>query len=408
MARAESPIALLARRFVLSKHTDGFLSFISWISVVGMGLGVMALIVVTSVINGFEGELTRIITQMNGSVLLYTRGVPVTDAEKVEQKIKRVLPQTVAVTRSLVTELMLAGPEGVGGAILEGVDLETVGSVTALPERMIWGRLPEAQDEIVVGSDLAARVGIVREKLPSHTVRLVAPFVGDEGAAKTREAQVVGVFTMGMHDYDSKYIVAPLGPIQRFLDQPGKVSTFKLKLPDGMDTRKAADRLSDSFGYPFVAKDWSLMNKNLFYSIQLEKVVIAIILTAIIIVASFNVASTLMMVIHDKTREIAILKAMGLRPRQSFALFCVIGMGIGVTGALIGVAGGVGLNRIIANSHLIQLPADIYYIGFLPVAERWGEVLVIALVALLIAFFATLYPAIQVVRKSPLDGIRHD
>lgn len=150
------------------------------------------------------------------------------------------------------------------------------------------------------------------------------------------------------------------------------------------------------------------MNKNLFYAIQLEKAVIAIILTAIIIVASFNVVSTLMMVIHDKTRDIAILKAMGFRPLQSFGLFCLIGMGIGVVGALLGLVGGLGVNRLVESSRFVQLPADIYYIQFLPVSERWTEIAVILIVALFIAFLATLYPALQVVRKSPLDGIRYD
>lgn len=407
MIKPGSLTSLLARRFVLSKTSDGFLSLIAWVSVVGMALGVLALIVVTSVINGFEGELTRVITQMNGSVLLYTRGVPVSDAERVEEKIRRVLPETQAVTRSLVTELMVAGPEGVSGAILEGVDLITVGQVTQLPSRLLWGRMPETPEEMVLGAALAKTIGVTTEP-STQKVRVIAPFVGEEGSSKSRDAKVVGAFSMGMHDYDSKYVVAPLASIQEFLEQKGKVTTFKVRLPADADTRRAADRLTDGFSYPFVAKDWSLINRNLFYAIQLEKVVIAIILTAIIIVAAFNVVSTLMMVIHDKTREIAILKAMGFRPGQSFGLFCRIGMGIGAVGTCVGLLFGLGLNRVIANSRLIQLPADIYYINFLPVSERWSEIGMILVAALVIAFFATLYPAIQVVRKSPLDGIRHD
>jgi lipoprotein-releasing system permease protein len=211
-----------------------------------------------------------------------------------------------------------------------------------------------------------------------------------------------------MYEYDSKFLFMTLEGVQKFLDQPGRVTNFNIKLKPGEDSRAASDRLSKSFAYPFKAKDWGQLNKNLFYAIQLEKVVIAIILTVIVIVAAFNVVSTLMMMIHDKTREIAILKAMGFRPSQSFLLFCLIGVGIGAVGIVLGVAGGLGVGWFLATTQLIHLPEDIYYIGFLPVVVRWQEIGLIALIALLIAFLATLYPSWKVSRRSPLEGIRYE
>lgn len=406
MVKSVSAVPILARRFLLSKVSDGFLSFIAWVSVVGVALGVLALTVVTSVINGFEGELAHVITGMNGDVVLYSRGDPVSDPAAVEAKIRRVVPDTQAVTRAFIAELMISGPTGVAGGILEGVEGETLGQVTSIPDRVVSGRMPQTMDEVALTSALADRIGAVE----GSEVRLILPFSGESGseAPKVVKAKVVGRVHMGMYEYDSKFMFATLPTVQSFLGQEGKVTSFNIRLMPGTDARQASDRLTDHFGYPFRAKDWMQMNKNLFYAIKLEKVVIAIILTVIVIVAAFNVVSTLMMMIHDKTKEIAILKAMGFRPGQSFRLFCLIGVGMGFVGTVVGVGAGLGLSWVLAKTKLIHLPADIYYIGFLPVVVNWREIILIACVALLISFAATLYPGWQVSRRSPLDGLRYE
>ncbi len=413
MSSGFSSIAILARRFLLSRVSDGFLSFIAWVSVVGVALGVLALTVVTSVINGFESELTRVITGMNGDVILYSRAEPLRDPELIEGKIRRVLPNVEALTASFVTELMVSGPNAVSGAVLEGINPETIGNATEIPRKLVRGRLPEHEDEVAVGSFLAERIGVV----VGNEIRLIAPFIGDveearqEGestAPRVAKKSVVGIVKMGMHEYDSKFVFATLGSVQSFFSQPDRVTSFKIRLKPGSDARAASDRLSDNFGYPFRAKDWSQLNKNVFYAIQLEKAVIAIILTVIVIVAAFNVVSTLMMMIHDKTKEIAILKAMGFRPGQGFQLFCLIGMGIGFVGVAVGIGLGLLVNWLLEKTHWIDLPADIYYIGYLPVVVNWSEIALIALVALLVIFVATFFPAYKVSTRSPLDGIRYE
>ncbi len=404
---AFTAVPVLARRFLLSNSSDQFLSFIAWVSVIGVALGVLALTVVTSVINGFENELTHVITGMNGDVILYSRRDPISDPEKIQIKIKKLIPETQAVTPSFIAELMVSGPTGVAGAVLEGIDGETVGQVTAIPDRLYKGRLPIAEGEVVLASVLADRLGAQE----GSEIRLVFPGLEGVGSPKVVQAKVVGLLRMGMYEYDSKYLFCTLAFLQKTLDQPNRVTSFKLRLPGGpqrIDSRRVADRLTESFGPPFRAKDWSQLNKNLFYAIRLEKVVIAIILTIIIIVAAFNVVSTLMMMIHDKTKEIAILKAMGFRAIQSFTLFCLIGMGIGMIGTGVGVLGGLGVNWLLEKTHWIHLPADIYYIGFLPVIVRWREIGLIVGLALIITFSATLYPAIRVSTRSPLDGIRYE
>jgi lipoprotein-releasing system permease protein len=412
MSRDSAVVRLLARKFMLSRSSDAFVSLIAWVSVAGVALGVLALTVVTSVINGFEGELKRVITGMNGDVVLYSRSEPFADLGRVESRIRQILPETQAISPSLVMELMVSGPGAVAGAVVEGLDWEKAMKVTQVHERVIAGRLPSQISpagrlpEVALGEALATRIGA---KLGDE-VRLVIPFAGgdiDSGtSSKVVATQVAGIIKMGMYEYDSKFVFAALPVIQEILDATGKVTSIKLRLESGTDTHSAAIRLGEGFGYPFRAKDWGQLNRNLFYAIQLEKVVISIILTAIVLVAAFNVVSTLMMLMHDKSREIAILKAMGLAPAQGFRLFVWIGAGIGFVGAWVG--GGLGLlvNQFIEKSRLIELPADIYYIGFLPVVTRWGEFVTILLVAFVLCLVATLYPAWRLARRSPLEGIR--
>ncbi len=399
-----SIVPQLARRFLLSKVSDSFLSLIAWVSVVGVALGVLALVVVTSVINGFEGELTRVITGMNGDVLLYSRdekGIP--DRDGVEARIRQIAPETEFVTASYLTQLMAAGSVSAAGAVLDGFESETMRNVIALPDRVEKGALPENTGEVALGSALAEKIGAE----VGEEVRLILPDA-ENSAPKAIKAKVTGIVRMGMYEYDSRFIFAPLKSVQEYLTQPGRVSAFKIRLKEGTDSRKVSDRLAEQFGFPYRAKDWSQLNQNLFYAIKLEKAVIAIILTVIVIVAAFNVVSTLMMMIHDKTKEIAILKAMGFRSGQGFQLFCLIGVGMGVVGTVVGTALGLGLSWLLGKTHWIDLPADIYYIGFLPVVVRWSEVAYIALVAVTISFLATIYPAWKVSKHPPLEGLRYE
>jgi lipoprotein-releasing system permease protein len=405
---AGSIVATLARRFLVSRSSDGFISFIAWVSVVGVALGVLALTVVTSTINGFEGELTRVITGTNGDVMLYSRGEPVHDPDIIEDKIKGIVPEVQAITATFTTQLMVSGPSATAGAVLEGIDPDTIGSVTAIPKRLIAGRMPDQEGEYVLGAALADRIGA---KLASD-IRIIIPFSGDSDEVssnpKVVKGSVVGIVQVGLYEYDSTFMFADIDNVRKLMNQPGSVTTFKIKLMPHSDAAQVSDRLADHFGYPFRAKDWMEMNKNLFYAIRLEKVVIGIILTVIVIVAAFNVVSTLMMMIHDKTKEIAILKTMGFRPAQSFQLFCLIGLGMGVVGTLFGVGMGLGVDWILDKTKLISLPADIYYIGFLPVVVRWNEIIMIAILSMMIAFVATLFPAWQVSRRAPLDGLRYE
>jgi lipoprotein-releasing system permease protein len=355
---------------------------------------------------------------MNGHVLLYSRGEPIRDPEKQIKKIKEIAPQVEAVTGSFVFEMMISGPSRVSGVVLEGIDSGSLGRVTEIPLRLKEGRLPnldeawtgEGEFPVTLGSALAEKIGA----RVGDSVKFVAPFLGGEGEADTGgaprvfPARVVGLVKMGMHDYDIKWAFADLHSVQKILSYPGRVTTFKMKLKRLSDAKAVAEKLGENFGYPFRAREWSSLNQNLFRAIEHQKAVISISLVLIVLVAAFNVVSTLMMMIYDKTKEISILKAMGFKPSQSFHLFCSIGVGIGLVGTVFGIIGALLMNTFLAKTRFIELPPDIYSIGFLPVVTDWTEVAWIGGIAFLICFLAMIYPVWQVARRAPLDGIRYE
>lgn len=399
-------IPALAKRFLLSKRSDGFISLISWVSILGVVLGTLALVVVTSAINGFEKELTKVITGVNGDVFLYTRGSPVGGQNEVIERIKKASAFVQHVTPTFISELMVGGPTSVSGAVIEGVELSSYSQVASVTSKTISGRFPEKDFEVALGDVIAQKIGAVT----GSKVRLIAPFSSgsEHSEPKVLDVVVTGIVKIGMYQYDSKTLFIPIKTIQSFFEQDGRVTSFKIKLKDLNKADEVASLLTQTFGYPFRAKSWNALFPNILQAISLEKRVIAVVLTAIIIVAAFNMVSTLMMLIHDKTKEIAILKAMGFKPSQSFQLFCVIGIGIGVVGTGVGVGLGLLLNLILLKTKLISLPQDIYYIDFLPVAFNWGEILWIAVFSLFICFLATLYPSWKISTKPPLEGIREE
>ena len=269
MSRNPLVLRLLARKFLLSKRSDAFISLIAWVSVIGVALGVLALTVVTSVINGFEGELQRVITGMNGDLVLYTRAEPFTEVDRIEKKIRQILPYVKAISPSLVMEMMVAGRESVAGAVVEGVDWNRTAAVTQITRRFVSGvppvekplASPEAgaggggaepapQIEVALGEALAVRIGA----RVGDGIRLVIPFsegdLDSASSSKVVPARVTGIVKMGMFEYDSKFVFAPIGALRTVVGAPNQATSMKVRLVDGQRSREASDRLAESFGYP--------------------------------------------------------------------------------------------------------------------------------------------------------------
>ncbi len=405
----------IATRFLASKSRGNFLSFITGVSIVGVAVGVLALLVVTSVVNGFENQLTRVIAGTQGDVLFYSRGAPIRDRQSLERKLWEFTPYLESLTGTSVSEVMFNGPNGVAGGALEGVDLASFNEVVEVSDRIIaGGKMPEAENEIVLGKSLAERLGVHR----GDGVRVVLPFtdVGDDGAygsPRVQDFQVVGIVHLGMHEYDSKFAYAPLGDVQKLAfgesnmdDKRDWLTSYRLKLKDGSKAQEAARELSLHFGFPYKVKDWSALNKNLLYAIKVEKAVITVLLTAIMIVAAFNVVSALLMMVYEKEKEIAILRVIGIRRRDQFILFSWIGSFFGLAGTTVGVLLGLVATAILRKTKFIELPAEIYHLEYLPVVIRWTEWSAIGLMAFVICFLSTVGPAARIARRSPVEGLK--
>ncbi len=402
----------IATRFLVSKSRGNFLSFISAVSIIGVCVGVLALLVVTSVVNGFENELTKVISGTQGDVLFYTRASPIRDQADLERKIREFAPGVQSITRSFVSEVMFNGPNGVSGGALEGVDLNTFSTVLSVEERLEKNSvMPQNEGEIVLGSALAEKLGVG----VSDGVRVIIPFSGAEeeeatgfGSPRVQDFKVVGIVHLGMYDYDSKYAYAPLQSVQKLVFNEPKdlITSFRIKLKDQSTAQTVSSELSQHFGFPYRVRDWSQLNKNLLYAIKLEKAVIFILLTAIMIVAAFNVISALLMMVYEKEKEIAILRVLGVRRRDQFFLFSYVGSFFGMVGTFLGVICGLICIFVLRQTKFIHLPAEIYHLEYLPVVIRWTEWTAIGLMAFVICFLATVGPAARVARRSPVEGLR--
>jgi lipoprotein-releasing system permease protein len=258
---------------------------------------------------------------------------------------------------------------------------------------------------IILGKELAGKLGVFY----GEKITVVSPFgvVGPLGMVpKMKRFEVVGIFDSGMYEYDSSLAYISLSAAQDFFGMGDKVTGLEIKVDDIFIADRVAQRIEQTLGFPYGARDWMKMNRNLFSALKLEKIMMFIILVLIILVASFNIVSTLTMIVVEKGREIAILKAMGANRRGVMRIFMIDGLVIGLLGTLIGLPLGYGVCQVLQNFY--SLPSDIYYINHLPVKIRPLDVSLVALSALLISFLATLYPSWQAAKLDPAEALRYE
>jgi lipoprotein-releasing system permease protein len=398
------------------------------ISIGGVAIGVWALTVVLSVMSGFEADLKKKILghTAHGMVLSYGAN-DFTEWRSARGRVLAVRGVSGA-TPFLYNEVMLSVGDNLTGAVLKGIDPETVGTVTELPASVEEGKLAWLSDPsaippagprgepvrdgrplpgIVIGRELsrALRVGVGDE------VNVVSPF-GDLGPGgpqpKSRPFRVAAVFYSGMYEYDSKFAYADLAAAQRFFGTGDAVTGLEVRLQDADASRAVMSRvLFDLGGFPYRAKDWSELNRSLFSALQTEKVVMAVILGFIVLVASFIIVATLIMLVLEKRREIAVLKSMGAGVPSVMKIFVAEGVVIGAIGTAFGLLLGFGTCLLIDRVG-IPLDPEVYYIANLPVLVDPAQFALVALAALAISYLATIYPATKASRLQPVDGLRSE
>ncbi len=404
-------------RYTRAKRRNHFISFISLISMLGIALGVAALIVVLSVMNGFQKELRARILGVASHVQISGPDNQLADWQRVAQDALAARG-VVAAAPYVNAQGLLANEGNVRGAVVRGIVPEREDQVADIGSHMVAGsldRLVPGEFGIVLGSDLARALRV----LPGDKVTLIAPqgLVTPAGLVpRLKQFRIVGIFEVGMFEYDSGLALVSLEDAQKLFQLGDRVSGVRLKLEDLFQSRQVARELYERLGTGVAISDWTRSHANFFRAVEIEKRVMFIILTLIVAVAAFNIVSTLVMVVTDKQADIAILRTLGASPASIMGIFLVQGALIGVIGTLLGVAGGVALalNIDVVVPFLERLlnvqflSKDVYYISDLPSDLQRGDVLTIGGVALVLAFLAGLYPAWRAARVRPAEALRYE
>jgi lipoprotein-releasing system permease protein len=405
----------IGRRYLRAKQKQAFISLITILSVAGVAVGVMALIVVIAVMTGFEADLKSRILGGQPQVMIMRHGGAFKNYRQVLQEVEKT-PGVEAATPFIYAQIMLRSKNSASGAVLRGIDPDSAGRVMKtlqhlnLPSSAEENSLPNSSPDIpgiVLGRELAKNLGVIE----GDVIYLISPRgmispIGHVPAMK--QFKVSGFFESGMYEYDQTFAYINIKDAQKILRLGDSVTGLDVRVADIYHARAVAQRIADKLGFPYWARDWMQMNRNLFKALKLERRVMFIILSLIILVAAFNIASSLIMMVMGKTKDIAILKAMGATERSIRKIFVFNGMVIGSFGTLIGLGLGLVICTVLKHYNIHELTGDIYYFTTtLPVKLEIQDVISIIVAALLICFLATLYPARQAAKLNPVEAIRY-
>lgn len=409
----------IALRYLKNRQASHLLSLITVIAVGGVSVGVMALVIVLGVMNGLQEDLRDkiLVASPHLRVLTYGEGLRLDDWSGVLARVRRVPGVTAAAPFVITQAGISAGHDYAEGVVVLGIDPDTgTRSVTTLARHFTRGDLrfrttrPDVEAGIALGTRLASKLSA----FPGDVVTLVA-FAGTRfnpslGAYVPRfhRFEVTGLFDTGMFEYDNSYVVLARKPAQRFAGLDSAVTGVEVRLADPWKAKAFGTDLESRLGYPNRVVDWQSQNSSLFSALKLEKLAMGFVVFLICVVAAFNVVGTLTMVVRDKTREIGILLAMGLRRAAIRRMFLVQGVLIGLSGTVLGAGLGLVVGSFINRGKLIRIDPSVYFIDHLPVRTQPTDVLIVIAASLIVATLAPLYPALVAARLDPVPAIRYE
>ena len=409
-------------RYLKAKRKQAFISIITFISIAGVTVGVMALIVVLAVMSGFEKTLKEKIlgTQAHLVVLEATQG-GMDGYEEVMNKVEEV-KGVVSAAPFIISQVMLSSESNVFGVVLKGIDPDRVGKVTELATNLKVGHLEDLKKDkageppgIILGVELSKHLSVTL----NDNIQVISPLgtMTPMGMMpKMKRFRVEGIFYSGMYEFDNTMAYVSIKSAQKFFGMGDRVSGIEIKTKDIYQVKKTGTEIRRKLGFPFWTKDWMEMNRNLFSALRLEKIAMFIILILIVLVAAFNIISTLIMVVMEKNKDIAILKSMGAPSGSILKIFIIEGGVIGVVGTILGTILGLGaafnlekITGFVENLFGFKiLSSDVYYIDKLPSQVNPFDVTMIVVTAILISLLATLYPSWRASKLDPAEALRYE
>lgn len=404
----------VAGRYLRSKRKESFISVIAGFSFTGIMLGVATLIIVMSVMNGFRHELISRILGVNGH--LTVQGSEITRNYEWADQALREINGVKLVTPIVEGQVLLQVKNVSTGAMVRGMSEASIREKTLIADNIIEGSLDMFEGaKVLIGQTMARRLKLSI----GDTINMVSP----QGKAspfgtmpKSYAPEIVGIFDIGMHEYDSGFIFMPLEPAQKFFNHQGRVSMIQITSnnPEDLDDLKL--ELANRLGESTIITDWKRVNNSFFNALQVERNVMFLILTLIILVAAFNIISSLIMLVKDKGREIAILRTMGASRRSILKIFILTGASVGMlgtaAGAFLGIMFAVNIESIrqflqsLTGTELFS--AEIYFLSRLPAIVDWNEVIVVVVMAIALSLLATIYPAWRASKLDPVEALRYE
>ncbi len=413
-------------RYLRAKRRERFISLITFFSALGVLLGVMTLNIVLAVMTGFEEDLRNRILGFNPHVIVSSHSNSITDYKDAVEKAKTV-PGVITATPVVYGQVMVSSRQRVSGVMVRAVEPQLASSVVNVIAHIVMGSLDDIGQErevtvregaeerkvrlsgIVIGEELRKQLEIQ----VGEPISLISPLQTTPGplgmVPKVKRYYVAGAFKSGMVEYDSSLIYMGLADAQKFFEIGDRVTGIEVRVQDPYSAPDVAQSLQSQLGLVFTARDWTKINSNIFAALQLEKFVYSLVILLIVLVAAFNIIATLIMVVMEKRKDIAVLKSLGATNKSISRIFIFKGFVIGAVGALLGTVVGYAVCWMMQEGYIrINLPPDVFYVNTVPIKIYSENFLIVGAAALVICLLATVYPARQAAKLSPVEVIRYE
>jgi lipoprotein-releasing system permease protein len=400
----------IALRYLLAKRKQAFISVISFISTLGVAVGVMALVIALALMTGLQTELQSRILAGNAHVYVWnTKGI--TDYHAETETLRKV-PHVVGAAPAILGQGLISAARETAPVQVKGIDPALELQVTDMRNALLRGSLDALNTAgdvpgILVGKDLAAKLGVD----VGDSVSLLTPqgTLSPMGMIpRTRRLKVVGIFSLGLYDFDSSYGFVSLDVARRLFEKDAQADLIQLRVDDVYAAPRIAASIPRLLGIKYLTEDWSAMNKSLFSALWLEKMAISMTIGLIVMVAALNIVASLVLLVMEKHRDIAILKTMGASARSVTVIFMMQGLIIGLVGTAVGASAGYALSYVLDRYQLIRVPVDVYQISHMPFTLLPFDLALVIVAAIIVCFVATIYPSLQAARLDPAQALRYE